>query len=47
MDGACSTHGEMKPADRILVRKPERKRQHGNSVHRWENNIKMVLIKTM
>jgi hypothetical protein len=37
--------GEMRNANRILVRKPEGKRPFGRPMRRWEDNIKMVLMK--
>jgi hypothetical protein len=40
---AYSTHEEKRKACRILVGKPEDKRQLGRPRHRWENNIKMDL----
>jgi hypothetical protein len=40
---ACSTHGEKQNAYRILVGKPERKRQLGRPRHGWEDNIKIYL----
>jgi hypothetical protein len=40
---ACSTHGEKRNANRILVGKPEGKRPVGRSRHRWECNVKMDL----
>jgi hypothetical protein len=33
--------GEMRNANKILVRKPEQKRRHGKPRHRWEDNITM------
>jgi hypothetical protein len=44
MGRACSTNGEMKNAYRILVGKPEGKRQIGRPRRRWEDNIKMNLM---
>jgi hypothetical protein len=41
MGRACSSNGEKRNAYRILVGKPEGKRQLGRPRHRWENNIKM------
>jgi hypothetical protein len=41
--GACSTFGEMRGAYRVLVGKPEGKRQLRRPRHRWEDNIKMDL----
>jgi hypothetical protein len=43
MDGACSTNGEKRNAYRLLVGKPEGKRQLGRARHRCVNNIKMDL----
>jgi hypothetical protein len=43
MDGACSTHGEVSNAYKILVGKPERKRSLGRSRCRWEDNIRVDL----
>jgi hypothetical protein len=40
---ACSTHGETRNAYRVLVLKPEGKRQLGRHIRRWEDNIKMDL----
>jgi hypothetical protein len=40
---ACSTHGGIMNAYRILVRKPEGKRPLGGAGHIWEDNIKMNL----
>jgi hypothetical protein len=37
--------GERRSVYRILVEKPEEKRQLGRSMHRWESNIKMDLKK--
>jgi len=44
LGGACSTHGEMINAYKILVGKPERKKPLGRSRHRWED-IRMSLRK--
>jgi len=41
MGWACSTYGERKGACRILMVKPEGKRQLGRPRRMWENNIKM------
>jgi hypothetical protein len=38
---ACSTYGEKRNACRILLGKPEGKRQLGRLKCRWEDNIKM------
>ena len=35
--------GERRGVYRVLVRKPEGKRQVGRSRHRWEDNINMYL----
>jgi hypothetical protein len=43
MGGACSTNGEKTNACRILVGKPEGKRQLGRPRHRWVDNIRMEL----
>jgi len=43
MDGACSTHREMKNAYKLLTEKPERKRPLRRPRHRWENNVRMGL----
>ena len=40
MGGACSAHGEGRGVHRILVGKPEGKRQLGRPRRRWEDNIK-------
>jgi hypothetical protein len=45
MGGACSMHGGKRNAYRILVGKPEGKRQLGRPRHRWEDNIRMDLTK--
>jgi len=42
MGVACSTHGEMVNACKILVGKAEGKRPLGRQRRRWEDNIKMV-----
>jgi hypothetical protein len=39
----CSTHGEKRNAYRILVGKPEGKRQLARSRRRWVDNIEMNL----
>jgi hypothetical protein len=41
MGGACSMHGEMRNAYRILVGRPERKRPLRRRMRKWEDNIKM------
>ena len=38
---ACSKYGERRGIHRVLVGKPEGKRQLGRPRHRWEDNIKM------
>jgi hypothetical protein len=43
MGGACSTYGEKRDAYRILVGRPDRRRQLGRPRRRWEDNIKMDL----
>jgi hypothetical protein len=43
MGGACSTNGEKRSADRILVGKPEGKTPLGRPRDRWEDNIRMYL----
>jgi hypothetical protein len=43
MGRACSTNGEKKYAYRILVGKPEGKRQVGRPRRKWEDNIRMDL----
>jgi len=43
MDEACSTYG--RGAYRVLVGKPEGKRQLATSRRRWEDNIKIHLPK--
>jgi hypothetical protein len=46
MDRACGTHGgEKMSAYKILVGKPERKRQLGRHRRRWEDNIKINVRK--
>ena len=37
--GACSTYGERRGVYRILIGKPEGKRQLGRPRRRWEDNI--------
>jgi hypothetical protein len=41
MGGACSSHGEIRPAYKILVGKSEGKRPLERTRHRREDNIKM------
>jgi hypothetical protein len=43
MGRACSTNGARRNAYRILVGKPEGKRQLGRPSRRWVDNIKMDL----
>jgi hypothetical protein len=43
MGRACSTNGESRGAYRILVGKPEERRQRGKPRRRWEENIKIDL----
>ena len=43
MDGAYNTYGESRCIYRVLVGKPEGKRQLGRRRRRWEDNIKMDL----
>jgi hypothetical protein len=43
MGGACSTHGEVSNAYKILVGKREGKRSLGRPRHRWEDNIRMEI----
>jgi hypothetical protein len=43
MGMACSMHGRMRTANKILVRKPEGKRPLRRPRHRWEYNIRMDL----
>jgi hypothetical protein len=38
---ACGTHGENRTAYKILLEKPEGKRQVGKPRRRWEDNVKM------
>jgi hypothetical protein len=44
MGGACSVHGEMKNAYKILVGKPDGKRPRGRHRRRREDNIKMAVL---
>jgi hypothetical protein len=39
MDGAHSTHGEMREIYEILVGKSERETSHGRPRYRWEDNM--------
>jgi hypothetical protein len=43
MDGASSTYGERRGAERVLVGKPDGKRPLRRPRPRWEDNIKMDL----
>jgi len=43
MGGACSAYGEGRGAYRVLVGKPEGRRQLGRLRRRWEDNIKKDL----
>jgi hypothetical protein len=45
MGGACSECGreERRGVYRVVMEKPERKRQLGRHRHRWEENTKIVL----
>jgi hypothetical protein len=45
MGRTCSTYGERRVANRILVGKPERRRPLARPRLRWDNNIKMDLQK--
>jgi hypothetical protein len=47
MDVACSTHGEMRNACRILVGKSEGKKPLGRPRNRWEDNIKIPRRKSV
>jgi hypothetical protein len=42
--GTYSANGEKRTAYRLLIGKPERKRQLGRPRHNWANNIKMHLV---
>jgi hypothetical protein len=46
MGRACSTNGEKRNAYRVLVGKPEGKRQLGRSRRRWVDNIKIDIRET-
>jgi hypothetical protein len=41
MGGPCSTNGEKRDAYRLLMGKPEGKRQLGRPRRRWVDNIRM------
>jgi hypothetical protein len=43
MGGACSTYGEGRDVYRVLVGKPEGKRQLGRPRRRWEDNVRIDL----
>jgi hypothetical protein len=43
MDGAYDAYGERRGVYRVLVGKPEVKRQFQRHRHRWEDNMKMDL----
>jgi hypothetical protein len=43
MDGACSTNGEKRNENRLLVEIPEGRRPLGRLRYRWVDNIKMDL----
>jgi hypothetical protein len=43
MGGSCSTNGEKRNADILLVGKPEGKRRLGRPRRRWVDNIRMDL----
>jgi hypothetical protein len=43
MGRACGTNGEKRNVYRLLVGKPEEKRQLGRPRHIWVDNIKMDL----
>jgi hypothetical protein len=42
MGKRCSTYGERRGAYRVMVGKPERKKQLVRHRHGWKNNIKWV-----
>jgi hypothetical protein len=46
MGRACNTHGELRKAYIILVRKLGGKRPLGRHRHRWEDNIRKDLRET-
>ena len=41
MGGDCRTYGDSRGAHRVLVRRPEGKRQLGRRMHRFESDIEM------
>jgi hypothetical protein len=43
MSRTCSTHGEKRNPNRILVKKPEGNRPLGRPRRRWDDNIIMEL----
>jgi hypothetical protein len=43
MGRACSTNGEKRNAYRILVVKPEGRRQQGRPILMWDGYIKCIL----
>jgi hypothetical protein len=43
MNRACSTNGEKRNANKILVEKPEGKRPLEGPRRRWVDNIKLIL----
>jgi hypothetical protein len=43
MGGACSKYGDSRGVYRVLVGKPEGKRELGRPRRRWDNNINMAL----
>ena len=43
MGWACSTMGDRRGVQRVLVGKPEGQRPLGSHRHRWEDNIKIDL----
>jgi len=45
MGSACSSYGERRDAYRVLVGKPEGKRQFGRLRLRWEDNIRINIQK--
>jgi hypothetical protein len=46
MDGACSTYGEKRIVNRVLVAKSDGKRPLGRPRRRWEDNIKWIFRKS-
>ena len=43
MGGACGTYGVWRGVYKVLLGRPEGKRQLGRPRYRWENNIKINL----